>query len=374
MFNKSAIVIGAGIAGLATARALAIRNYRVTVIERTLAAVGASVRNFGLILPAAQPDGQLYERAKKSAAIWKQICDEAGIWYEQKGSLHLAYAPDEWQVLTEVRDIYAKRGYTLMSVEETISLSPAINKSGLVGALYSKEEMIVDPRKAIVAIPQWLTEKYGVRFIWGRHVSAIAHPVVYMGAEKLEADEIFLCSGADFESLYPEIYRDLPLTKCKLQMMRLGIQPNGWRLGPALCSPLSLLHYNSYKAAGSFSQLKARVEVQNKECLQYGIHLLVSQNEVGELAVGDSHAYGLNPDPFDRHFINELILQYLGSFAHFSNSRVVETWNGVYPKLTNGETDIVISPQQGVTIINGFGGAGMTLAFGRCEEVVSSNF
>lgn len=370
MSDKSAIVVGAGIAGLATARALAVKDYRVTVVERSLQAVGASVRNFGMILPAAQPDGVLYNRAKRSAAIWKEICDEAGIWYEQKGSLHLAYAPDEWQVLQEVKEIYAHRKYQLLTPVDTIQFSSAILSGGLQGSLYSPDELIVDPRKAIAAIPKWLTEKYNVRFIWGKHVQAVKYPAVYTGSEKLEADEIYVCSGADFESLYPDVYSALPLTKCKLQMMRLDVQPDGWRLGPTLCSPLSLVHYNSYKAAASFPTLKKRIEKEFAEYLEYGIHLLVSQNEAGALTVGDSHEYGLNPDPFDRTLINKLILRYLSSFARFKNADIIETWNGVYPKLTNGETDIVLQPESGVTIINGFGGAGMTLAFGLSEEVV----
>ena len=39
--GKSAIVIGAGIVGLATARALALRHYRITVIERNERALGS---------------------------------------------------------------------------------------------------------------------------------------------------------------------------------------------------------------------------------------------------------------------------------------------------------------------------------------------
>ena len=49
--NKTAIVVGAGSVGLATARALALKGYAVTVLEKDVQAVGASIRNFGMIWP-----------------------------------------------------------------------------------------------------------------------------------------------------------------------------------------------------------------------------------------------------------------------------------------------------------------------------------
>ena len=102
MPNKSAIVIGAGIVGLALARSLAVRGYKVTVFERNEKAVGASVRNFGMIWPVGQPDGKMYERALRSKSIWKRVCENAGLWYEEKGSLHLAYINIESAVLHEL--------------------------------------------------------------------------------------------------------------------------------------------------------------------------------------------------------------------------------------------------------------------------------
>lgn len=370
MSKKTAIVIGAGIVGLATARALAVRNYAVTVIERSGRAVGASVRNFGMIWPIGQPDGVLYERALRSRAIWKELCEEAGIWYEAAGSLHVAHHADEWAVLQELAGIYQHRGYRLLSPEQTLQQSPAIVPAALKGSLYSPQEMIVEARDAIAAVAGWLHDKWNVTFRWESAVTAITHPAVYMGTEACYADEIYICSGIDFETLYPQWFAEAPLTKCKLQMLRMAAQPQQWRIGPSLCGGLSLMHYTSFKAATSLPSLASRYTHEYAGHLKWGIHVMVSQNAEGALTVGDSHEYGRTHDPFDRHFINQLILSYLSTFARFKDETIIQTWNGIYPKLTNGQTEWILEPEPGVWIINGLGGAGMTLSFGLCEEVI----
>ena len=368
---KTAIVIGAGIVGLATARALAMRNYKVAVIERSGKAVGASIRNFGMIWPIGQPDGTLYERAILSRSIWKELCDEAKIWYEEAGSLHVVYQKDEWQLLEEFQEISgSKRNCHLLNTGQTIQRSNAAVKDNLLGSLFCEDDMIVDPREAIEKIPFFLMEKYGVRFIWDIAVTDICHPQVYSGQTPFSADEIYVCSGADFETLYPELFSSITITKCKLQMMRMAAQPNGWRLGPALCGALSLLHYKSFTAASSLTVLKERIEKEYEQYLGFGIHVMAAQNQAGELTIGDSHEYGLTHDPFDRQHINELILTYLRTFAVFGDERIIQTWNGIYPKLTNGETELVLYPDQGVTVVNGLGGAGMTLSFGLAEQLI----
>jgi len=229
--------------------------------------------------------------------------------------------------------------------------------------------MIVDPREAISVIPSYLQEKYGIEFLWGKAVTEISCPSVFTADEELQADEVYVCSGADFETLYPSFYSNIEVTKCKLQMMRMAAQPNHERIGPALCGGLSLVHYRSF-AAADLSSLKEFFENEYSDYLKWGIHVMVSQNETGELTVGDSHEYGLTHDPFDKHFINQMILDYLKRFAHFKDETIIETWNGIYPKLTNGESELILQPEEGVTIINCVGGAGMTLSFGLCEEII----
>jgi FAD dependent oxidoreductase TIGR03364 len=373
MSSRSAIVIGAGIVGLATARALSRRGFAVRVFERSEKAVGASIRNFGMIWPIGQTSGKMYERAIRSREIWKEVSGAGHCWAEPAGSLHLAYAPDEWQVMEELYEILRSEGrpVQLLDKEKACDRSAAAVADGLIGGLYSGDELIVDPREAIAALPGWLTEHGKVEFYWGKCVSYISEQTVYIGnEEEYQADLIFICNGADFETLYPERFAELPVTKCKLQMMRLKAQPDGWRIGPALCGGLSLIHYNGFKAAPSLDALKRRYSEEMEDYLKWGIHVMVSQNGRGELTIGDSHEYGLTHDPFDKDFINKMILDYLRKFARFKDWTLAESWNGVYTKLTDGEPDLFFSPEPYVYAINGVGGAGMTLSFGLAEELV----
>jgi FAD dependent oxidoreductase TIGR03364 len=368
--SRSAIVIGAGIVGLATARALVSRGYQVTVIERSSRAVGASIRNFGMVWPIGQPEGKLYERALHAKSIWKEVLTEAKCWLHEGGSLHMAYQNDELEVIEQFVSASAYRPVQMLTAVQTLEKSPAVNGNGLLGSLYSADEMIVDPREAIAGVARYLQEKWNVTFFWDTAVSNVAYPNVTSGSQSWSADEIFVCSGQDFETLYPAEFAASPLTKCKLQMLRLEAQPNEWKIGPALCGGLSLIHYDGFKAAPSLAGLKARYQEEYADYLKWGIHVMACQNGLGEITVGDSHEYALTFDPFDREFINAMILEYLGTFAQFKSPKVAQTWNGIYPKMKNGKTEIVLQPEQGVTIINGLGGAGMTLSFGLCDEVV----
>jgi len=227
MDKRTAIVIGAGIVGLATARALALKGFSVKVFDRHSRATGASVRNFGMIWPIGQPTGILYERALRSRSIWKEIAGTGAFWYEPSGSLHLAYCREEWQVLQELQEAFrSERKVKLVRDEQLGELSGAIVPENLLGGLYSKDELLVDPREAISALPEYLQETCPITFAWDKCVSYVADGTVYIGLEEeYEADVIFICSGADFETLYPESFATLPLTKCKLQMMRLKSQP-----------------------------------------------------------------------------------------------------------------------------------------------------
>ena len=75
-------------------------------------------------------------------------------------------------------------------------------------------------------------------------------------------------------------------------------------------------------------------------------------------------------DPFSRQSVNQLILDYLKQFTILKSWKLLQSWYGIYPKMPDGKADFIYQPGPGITIVNGLGGAGMTLAFGLAEEVV----
>ncbi|CAA9255728.1 MAG: putative secreted oxidoreductase [uncultured Cytophagales bacterium] len=375
--SADAAVIGGGIIGLATAYHLARRGRKVVLFERNTGAVGASVRNFGLLWPIGQPPGVAYERALRSRETWRELARAAGFGLHENGSLHLAYAADEWAVLEEFAATAAGNGYGgcgLLSPRAALEKSPGVQAAGLRGALWSPSEMTVDPREAVAALPAYLAGKFGVTFRFGTAVNGIDFPGIRTRDERWRVGEVYVCGGADFETLYPEVFAGLPLTRCKLQMMRTAPQPGGWRLGPTLCGGLTLRHYAAFRHCPSLASLHERVRREQPWVDQWGIHVMVTQNGAGELVIGDSHEYGLCPSPFDQPAIDQRILEYLVTFARVPDLRIAQRWHGVYPKPTNGATELVLHPEPGVTMINGLGGAGMTLSFGLAEEVIAGTY
>src|SRR5262249_45344013 len=154
------------------------------------------------------------------------------------------------------------------------------------------------------ALPNWLSERYGIEFRWKQPVTRIEYPHVWSGQRCYSADAIYVASGADLELLYPELLERLPVTKCKLQMQRLAAQPNDFRLGPSLCGGLSMVHYPGFQVAPSVGALRARYQREHAELLELGIHVMAVQNAQGEITIGDSHEYGHTHDPFDAAAIN----------------------------------------------------------------------
>ena len=364
-------IVGGGIVGIAHAYMALRKGLKVVIFERDQFAVGASVRNFGMLWPIGQEPGPGLDRALRSREHWIRVTGEAGIWCNQNGSLHLAYEEDEKEVLEEFLSLYADCEYQceLISPAKAIEKSPLVKREGLKAALWSKTEMTVYSREAVRKIPLWLEEKFGLVRRFGHMVVDIDLPTLRTSRETWEVTRVVVCSGADFETLFPTIFEEQGLTKCKLQMMK-AIPREPVSIGPSLCAGLTLRHYAAFSKCKSLIKVDKRFDDENPELKEHGIHILVSQNQAGELIIGDSHHYFNTVEPFDSEAINKLILKYFESFVMLRGYQITERWHGIYPKFYSN-LNLLIEPQPGVQIVNGLGGAGMTLSFGLAEEIVS---
>lgn len=363
-------IVGAGIVGLAHALSASRRGHRVTVFERGRAAVGASIRNFGMVWPVGQPAGDRHATALRSREVWLELAREAGLWVNPCGSIHLAHRDDEWAVLEEFARLAPDLGYPceLLTRGEVLERTVAANPDGLLGGLFSPTELAVNPRAAIGALPGWLAQRFGVRFEFGTVITGV-EPGRLRSADgrTWAASRIIVCSGADFESLFPEIFRHSGLRRCKLQMLGTATQPDGWRLGPHLASGLTLRHYANFEVVASLDALRRRIAAETPELDRFGIHVMAAQHDDGTVVLGDSHEYDEAISPFDRGEIEALILRELRRVIRLHDWTIAARWHGVYAKHDERPAFEAV-PMPGVQIRTGTGGAGMTMAFGLAER------
>ncbi len=364
-------VVGAGVVGLAHAYWAARSGRRVAVFERNPAALGASIRNFGMVWPIGQPAGPLHEMALRSREIWLEILDEAKLPYLQTGSLHVAYREDEAAVGQEFSERAAALGYECawLTTRQTLARSHAIRSEGLLGALWSPTELTVDPRQIIRSLPQFLSERYGVQFYFNTAVQRVEGSSLYTEDQRCQADAIIVAGGDDFQTLFPECFRDSALTRCKLQMMRTAPQPKGWQLGPSLAFGLTFKHYPTFQVCRTLQALKDRIARETPEFDEWGIHVMVSQTALGELTIGDSHEYGLTVNIFDNPAVNRLILDYAKAYLRVPTLEIGEQWHGVYAKHPE-QPYRRLAPTTGVRVITVTSGIGMTMSFGLAEQTL----
>jgi FAD dependent oxidoreductase TIGR03364 len=372
-------IIGSGIIGLAHAYAAVRAGRSVVVFEKKPQATGASVRNFGMVWPIGQPHGEMLQLALRSRELWLEILTEAKLPFRNTGSLHLTYAQDEAEVAEEFAAAAPDLGYRCqwLSPAATLAKSDAILSNShlgtLRGALFSDTELTVDPRQILAELPAFLTARYGVQFRFSQQVNAVTphstHCVVETPLERWQAQTVFVCSGEDFETLYPAHFAASGLTRCKLQMLRTAPQPGDWQLGPSLAAGLTLRFYEAFKLCKSLPALARRIATETPEFDRWFIHALVSQTADGALTLGDSHQYGLHVDPFNHEDVDDLILDYTYGFLKAPDLRIAERWHGVYAKHPTKPL-VAMSPEPNVHIVASPGGSGMTLSFGVGERSI----
>jgi len=304
----------------------------------------------------------------RSREIWVEALAHAQLPFLNTGSLHVAYQEEEADVLREFAEIGPAAGYDCewLDREKLLQRSHAVKPEGLRGGIWSGTELTVDPRRIVPGLTEYL-RSMGVEIHFGTAIRRIDLPVVESAAGQWNADAAIVCSGDDFETLFPETFANSGLTRCKLQMMRTVPQPNDWQLGPALAAGLTLRFYKSFQICSTLARLRERIAREKPEYDRWAIHVLASQTADGAITLGDSHEYGPAVDIFDKPEIDDLILREAATFLRLPDARIAQRWHGVYA-IHPTQAVFEAEPASGVRIVTAPGGSGMTLSFGLAER------
>jgi FAD dependent oxidoreductase TIGR03364 len=365
-------VVGAGICGLAHALAAARRGKRVVVVDRDTQANGASIRNFGFITVTGQQAGKCWRRAKRSVEVWTEVAGAAKIPIVQRGLLMIARRPEARAVLEAFLETDMGAGCRLVEPTELTDYGSGLRTDDFAGALYSPHEARVESREAIPQLAAWLGERFGVAFLRETAVTAAAPPKLVTSRGPVEAGAIVVCPGDDFATLHANRLAEYGLTRCKLHMMRVRPQGFDERL-PAIMSDLGMIRYLGYAELPAAQALRLRLEAEQREHIDAGVHLIAVRSADGTLVVGDSHHYAATPDPFAPAAVDDLILD---EYAHvFAGARpqVVERWTGTYASAPD-QLMLVDRPSEALRIVLITSGTGASTSFAIAEEVIAELF
>lgn len=364
-------IVGAGIMGLAHAVHAALAGLSVAVFERSPAADGASVRNFGMLAVAAQAPGRQMADAYRALRCWTYVAKQADIAMQQSGCLFLARQQQEMNVLEEyaTRDDIADQSVRILTRAECDGYAANLRSDSIIGGLWSCEAWKVDQRQAVSRIVNWLATAHDVSFHFSTEVLSVEPSRVETSAGSFGAGHVVVCGGDEFATLFPEAFRETQVTRCRLQMLRTQPQPDGWQLKPFIVGGLSMTRYAAFANCSSLPEL---VEQQRKNCavhLAHGVHVIACQEADGSVTIGDSHVYGDFVDGERSHMVDQLILDDLAGMISLPDTRIAERWLGHYAHLPDTSV-LKLSPVEGVTAVTVTNGQGMTHAFAVAADIL----
>lgn len=366
------IIVGSGIVGLAHAYHAAQKNLKIAVLEKNTTQLGASIRNFGNFWPIGQiaENGDL-DKALYSKGVYKELSQKAGFWIDECGSWHLGNTKEERAVFEEFLEKGNPLGYQCSIVEKSELEKEAhlLNLQNIDFALKSETECRINPRKTVPAIAAYLGSLQNIEFFYNTEAQEISAPKVYTNNGVFEANKILICTGFEAWQFYKEALKSEDIAPSKLQMCKTVPQPKEWNLHTSVATGLSCRHYKSFAVCkDNLPALQDYVAANFPELDEWGIHLLVTQNDEGAAVIGDSHEYG-EPTPFNKSFIDDIFDRLAQQYLNIPKYEIAERWHGIYLKHFS-KTYFRVEPEAGVQVVNGLGGNGMTLSFGVAKETI----
>jgi len=370
-------VVGAGILGIFSAYHAAKAGHSVALFEAGALASGASVRNFGQVIPSGQALGAWRHLGVRSLEIYRELHAGSGVPMRQEGSCYVAGDEQELRLLEEMAELDRLSGYEskLLGIYDALNLHPALHPESFSGALYYPQEITVDSPTMIDRLHTVVGESPSVTnfsacAVVGLEPVTGGTRVVAADGTTILARQALLCCGHFVQTLMPEAFQLPELRLVRLQLMET--KPLAYSLVTGnFLSGLSIRRYPAFRSCPSRAHLPDPHD--RRELVKEGIHILCNHRPDGALVLGDSHHYCAASEPPDYHIdmrVSALILSEAKRILDLNGTQVVRQWNGYYSEMEN---DALFRQTLGecIHIVTGLGGKGMTTAPALAELVVA---
>lgn len=375
------IVVGGGVLGTFHAFHALKKGLKVALIEKDNTPQGATVRNFGQVVPSGMnTKWQLFGR--ESLRIYKEIQSEFNIGVRQEGSVYLASNDEEVQLLEELHNINKVNNYAsqLLTKQTCLDHYAGLRKEYVKAGLFFPEEVTVEPRSMIRKVHKYLRTAgldifYRTVVVDCDSLTNGVHVHTVDGATFL-AEKILICNGSDFKILFPKLFAESDLEVSKLQMMQTKPQAN-YRLKGSILTGLSIRRYEAFAECPSYQAIKAR-EKQDTLVKKWGVHILFKQAADGSIILGDSHEYA-NADAIDElgfdmdMDIDNFILGESKKIFDLSTYEIQNRWLGFYAQCKNSDI-FRHTVDRNIHIVTGIGGKGMTASAGFAKANIEQLF
>lgn len=371
--NFDFCIAGGGVMGTFFAYHLLHLGYKVVLCERDTKAKEATVRNFGQIVPSGLSK-EWRKLGRKSLEFYKSIQQETDISIRAFGSLYVASNEEEEILLEELYQINLEEGYTshLLNKESCLNKQPALNPNYVRAGLFYPEEITVEPHLMIHALQKHMIKKFSN---FKLHYNTTIQQINEGGAKvelRTNTDEtiyckyFILCSGNEFQTLFPHLFEQSELILTKIQMMQTKPVKNKSIKGSILTGE-TIRRYEAFTECPSFEAIK-KAAPKESFWKKYGIHILLKQAKDGSLILGDSHEYAPIKErdklDFNQNMdINRFVIKETQNIFDLPEIIIQKYWSGSYVQCKTSDVYINHLTDK-IHIYNGIGGKGMTASAG----------
>lgn len=376
------IIVGSGVLGTFHAYHALQKGLSVAVLEKNSKPEGATVRNFGQVVPSGM-DQKWQNFGKESLKIYKDIQSQFDISMRQNGTVYLASDEEEMQLIEELHEINISNDYesSLLTKEQCLSKYVGLRADYCKGGLFFPQEVTVEPGTMIHKLHEFMKASLGLDLLMNTTVVSTENQnggvvATTAGGVEYKASKMIICNGSDFKILYPEIYNNSDLIVSKLQMLQTKPQKN-YQLNGSILTGLTIRRYEAFEECKSYQMIKAKEDPNSFE-KQYGVHILFKQALDGSVILGDSHEYApakeIDTLGFDLNMdIDHFMIEEAKKIIDLPTYEIQNRWFGMYSQCKTKDI-FEHTVGENIHIITGIGGKGMTGSAGFAKHNIDAIF